>query len=1165
MQLKYFLAASAASVSLACGLASVPVAAQQITTGIDGVVTDEAGAPIAGATVTVTDTRTGASRTISTGTGGTFNATGLTTGGPYEISATADGFEGQTVSEIFTTLQGSTNLTFALTSGGGVISVSASRVRASQVAVGPGTSFTAELMETAPTFNRDLRDIIKIDPRVSLDREDSSTGGNGQDRISCLGGNDRGNAFTVDGIPQVDVYGLNDAPFASRSSSPIPYDAVRETQVQFAPFDVEYSQFTGCAINVVTKSGSNAFHGGGFFEYSDNGMRGTSLVGRGPLTVPPIEPERKYGVQLGGPIVEDTLFFFFAYEHQEAGQSQDDGPAGAGYANEIPSIPVAAFNEISQVLSDVYGIETGPLVFSRPFTNDRYFGRIDYQLNDKHRLEGTVQYVDETTVLTDDFSTTANNARITGLNTFRNSGSTSKYFSGRLYSNWTDQLSTEIRYAHSDVVDNQGPVGGGEAQDENPIPRIIVGIPGTPNNGSVLAGPGFSRSANDLRYNTDQFRATAKYDAGAHQIKLGVEYNDLDLYNLFIQNATGTLYFANVSDLREGLITSVNGGSTNPSTTQLVNRQTIGIHGNFSATGDPLDAGAVVKRQIYSVFVQDDWEINDQLSAVLGVRLDQYGGNAPNANPLFQQRYGFSNTAGFNDLPPIVQPRVALTWEPEDFMIFSRPAIRGGVGIFGGGDPGVWFGNAFQNNGITFAEGTYRSANCPGGTTTTPRTIDVVTNGQFTGVPTCFQQDGVTRAAQGLGDTQSIDPNIKLPSVIRANIGFESGLDFAPSGFFSGWRVNLDYIYSNYRNPLSLIDLSQTVDIRQGLNGYTIDGRPIYRALDPLQAGCGARLVSYDPVPVYSGLTLANAAACFGTSRDDELLLTNSDGWENHAASAVLSKSFDGGIFTDGGSTFFSAGVAYTDSKDRRNQYSSTAGSVYDGTAAFDLQDPEATRSFYNSKYNISVQTTFQEQFFDDLSTTLGITFVARSGRPYSLTWTGRVFNDDAQAFDSSLIYLPTGVSDPNIAPTSNMQAVQALTDFASALPCASRYIGQTIPRNSCSLPWYFDMDLSLSQEIPGPASLLGYADDKIRIYGTIDNFLNILDKGWNIQYRRNFTGWSDLASTTGVDAQGRYIINNAASIIPNATTGLSDYDRDEFVNITGSVWRIKVGVSYAF
>ena len=137
-----------------------------------------------------------------------------------------------------------------------------------------------------------------MDPRVSLDREDVGTGGSGADRISCLGGNDRGNTFTVDGISQGDIYGLNDTGFSSRSSTPVPYDAVRETQVQFAPFDVEYGQFTGCAINVVTKSGTNRFHGDAFYEYSSNGLRGDEVDGD---DVGPIEPDKSWGVAPGRP------------------------------------------------------------------------------------------------------------------------------------------------------------------------------------------------------------------------------------------------------------------------------------------------------------------------------------------------------------------------------------------------------------------------------------------------------------------------------------------------------------------------------------------------------------------------------------------------------------------------------------------------------------------------------------------------------------------------------------------------------------------------------------------------------------------------------------------------------------------------------------------------
>ncbi|WP_129791297.1 TonB-dependent receptor [Sphingosinicella sp. CPCC 101087] len=1133
------LCAAAAIVAPASAFIAPAAYAQQITASVSGRVADEAGAPISGATVTVTDTRTGATRTSTTGGDGLFVAQNLVTGGPYTITVQAPGFQGQTVENVTLTVQGTTTFDFALSSadGGEAIIVTAQRANVQLRAIGPGTAFSQTVLETAPSFNRDVRDIIRVDPRVSLDRDD---GGSGSDRISCLGGNDRGNSFTVDGILQSDLYGLNDTGFSSRSSTPIPYDAIREAQVQFAPFDVEYGQFTGCAINVVTRSGGNEFHGDAFFEYSDNGLRGSSVDGQ---PVGPIDADKRWGVALGGPILRDRLFFFGAYEHQEAGESQDEGPTGAGFPNEVRGVSIDQFNEISDILSSVYGIETGAPPTNLPFENDRWFGRLDWQINDDHRLELTYQRLEESTVRADDLFT-GSSPQIVGLNTFYLSGTKSDYYSARLYSQWTDNLSTEIRYSRSDIQDLQDPIGGGEAQSANPIPRIIVGIDnpdGTPD-ATVLAGPGNSRSANDLQTKVDLFRFVTNLDAGDHQFKVGFEVNRADIFNLFVQNATGTLVFRNVDDLRAGLLSPGTSTSTFPSS--VVSGGTVGAFGNFSRTGDVNDAAADFNRTIYSVYLQDDWRVNDQLEVVLGVRTDLFSGSRPDANPNFAARYGFPNTTGFSSLEPVFLPRAGFTYDFDDFAVFSRSQLRGGVGIFSGGDPLVWFGNAFQNNGFGFAEGNTTSANCPDGQ------ISVVSGGQFAGVPACIRADGISRAANGLGDTQSIDPDIKVPTVIRANIGFQSEFGFAASGLFSGWRINLDYIYSRYRDPYTLVDLSQTPI------GVTTDGRPIYRAIDPTVAGCDARLVDTNPAPVYENLS----AACFVTGRDDELMLTNSGGYSSHVASIILSKNFDGGLFTSGGSSFFTAGYAFTDSRDRRNMYNSTAGSNYDLSAAFDRQNPASSRGFYNSRHNFTFSGNFAEEFFEGLETQFGFTFVARSGRPYSLTFAGGgVFNDTASGNNNALLYIPSGINDPNVSPLSDAGAVEELTAFANSLSCAKGHVGRTIERNTCSNDWYFDLDLTFSQDLPGPGRLIsgGRFNDRIRLYAMFDNFLNFVDSGWNVQRRRNFAGLQEVASLGGVDDQGRYIITDFI--------GQDAFEEDNLINVSSSVWRIKVGVSYNF
>ncbi|MDQ2700745.1 MAG: TonB-dependent receptor, partial [Actinomycetota bacterium] len=684
----------------------------------------------------------------------------------------------------------------------------------------------------------------------------------------------------------------------------------------------------------------------------------------------------------------------------------------------------------------------------------------------------------------------------------------------------------------------------------------------------------------------DLYKAVANFDTGDHKLKVGAEINKTDIFNLFVQNATGTLVFRSLEDLENGLLSPGEAlpdpddpgeticdptNSTFPS--NVINGCTFGAFGNFSRTGDVNDAAAKFKRTIYSMYFQDDWRVNDRLNAVAGVRMDMFDGPGPDVNPNFTARYGFDNTTGFSDVDPVFLPRLGFTYDLNEFSMFRRAKLTGGVGIFSGGDPLVWFANAFQNNGFGFSEGTTGSSSCPDGQ------ISVVTGGQFTGLPECFRQAGINGAAAGSGDTQSVDPDIKLPTVWRANLGFQSDFEFGNSPWGSGWRVNLDYIYSYYKNPFTIVDLSQTPDIRKGLDGFTIDGRPIYAAIDPTDpdaAGCNAVLVSRFPV-VWENVT----EECFNRiGRDDELMLTNSKGYHSHIASVILSKDFDRGILTEGGSSYFNLGYAYTASQDRRNMFRSTAGSNYDATAAFDRQNPDASRGFYGSKHNITFSGNFREEFLSDLATTLGVSFVARSGRPYSLTFTGGsgVFNDSASGSDNALLYIPTGTADPNIAPPifdedgvqtggSNLAAVQKLVDFAKGLDCAKKYLGRSIKRNTCENDWYFDLDLRFAQEIPGPGRLFGSPhglNDKITLYAMFDNFLNFLNNGWNIQHRREFNGLQDVANIGGVDSEGRYIISGATQL-DVGSDGLTGYERDEFINTSSSLWRVKLGVSYKF
>lgn len=1138
--LKVFLAASAASVSIV-GAISTPVAAQQITSGIEGRVTDDAGNTITDASVVVRDTRTGATSRITTGSDGAFRAGNLVTGGPYTITATASGFEGQTLENVRINLSGGTELSFELSrsADGATIVVTAERANLTQLALGPGQSFSEEVLESFPSISRDVRDFIRIDPRVSLDRS------NAVDRISCLGGNDRTNTFTVDGIVQADVFGLNGTPFAARNALPIPFDAIRETSIEFAPFDVEYSGFTGCAVNVVTQTGTNRFRGSAFYTFRNEDLRGDTVDGQ-DFTPAPFE-EKRWGVTLGGPIIPDRLFFFGAYEETDLGDANDTGPAGGGFPNETNFVTQAQFDEFSQIARDVYGLETGPYPRSTAESSVRYFGRLDWYVNDDHRVEATYQRLEETNVESD-----TGNQELTGLNSFEDEGTISDYYSMRIYSNWSDEFSTELRISRSEVGDVQGPVGGGEAQSGNPITRLSVGVVGPTQNGVLSAGPGIFRSANQLDTRTDLARLTANLSTGDHDFKFGAEINDLNVFNLFAINATGTLFFSNLADFRNGLVapgffSTVFGDTADNIAAGSVGGGTI----NASPSGDINEASATFGRTIYSLYGQDNWQITDQLSVLAGLRLEFYTGDSPRVNPNFQQRYGFGNDFSFSQLDPVLLPRIAITYDFENDGFFRSSQVTGGIGIFSGGDPLVYFSNAFSNNGFSTGTGDTFDAECAGLLDANGQ-FSVVQGGVFTGFPQCATQAASNQAAAGLADTQSTDPSFEVPTVTRANLGFSSEIGFG-QGFFDNWQLQLDYIYSRFNDPLNFVDLSQVVDPSRGLNGFTVDGRPIYRPIDPTQAGCTAVLQGTGGTPpTYNNVN----AACFGTRRDDEIQLTNGRSYDSHVFSMSLAKIFDRGVFTENGSVFVNMGYAFTDSNNFRNNNSSTATSSFDESAAFDRQNPANSTSNYETRHSFTFAVNFTEEFLDGYDTQLGMFLSARSGRPYSLTFDGGgVFNDSSSGNDNALLYIPSGVGDPNVSPLSDPAAVASLIAYTDALNCASGFSGQTITRNTCNEDWFVDMDLRISQELPGPGSWFGIAQDRFEIFADVDNFLNMLDSSWNTFKTRGSFGDGQVVDLVdgGVDPQGRYII--------------SGFNPDDQQNIStsASVWRVQIGARYTF
>lgn len=1120
------VAAIAITAAFSAAVAPTPVMAQSITSTIRGAVTSSDGAPVSGATVTVVDSRSGATRTVTTGANGQFSVPNLEVGGPYVVTVVSRDYQNSRAEDVYTNISDTTNLSFRLEAAGGAadeIVVVAARSIQTDIAIGPNSVFNEQTLGDLPSIGRDIRDVLRLDPRVKID----PTNG---DAVSCVGANNRFNSFTVDGVRNNDTFGLNASGFVNRNGMPIPFDAIRETSVEFAPFDVQYNQFTGCNINAVTKSGSNEFHGSGFAVFNSQSLTGSSLEGNETNTVP--FRDYTWGATLGGPVIEDKLFFFVGYEQYKKNRPQANGPAGGGFANEMSFVTVDEANDIADAL-EARGISTGGITSVLPSESRRILTRWDWNINDNHRLAFTYQRLNEFETIQDDLST-SNNLFAFGGN-FYERGTKSQTYSARLFSNWTDNFSTEIRASRADVHDLQDPVGGGEAQSGNPIPRVIIGV----NDGAVIAGPGFSRAANQLDTQTDTIRAKADWTLGQHTLTFGYEFDQVDIYNLFAQNATGTLAFANLADFEAGLLLNT-GSSTFITGTTIANGTAAGASINAPFSDDINDAAALFSRSIHSLFAQDSIDLTPNLTALIGMRYDFYkSGDTPLENPRFEERYGFSNAVGLDGLSAFL-PRLGLTYDAGDTLM-GQTRFRAGAGVFTGGDPGVWFSNAFSNPGTTLSGPNVTINNAISGGYCTAADYDIGTTGALA-VPACLAEAAQAAAQAADGRVDAIDPDFKIPTVIRSNIGLTHTFDFGGNGFFDGWVAQLDIIYSRGRNSYDVVDVA----LHEA--GTTIDGRPYFVYVDPLKAGCDA-VRDGGLRDGWSNVTAACSTGSFAQGARQSMVLTNAEqGDRSWTFSAIFDKNFDFNGITGNAAGFdVTLGYAYSDAKDSMPGTSSVSTSNYNNIATDNIGAFPLTTSNYQIRHNVTVSTTYRDEFFKDLQSSFSFFFSARSGQPYSLTYrNGNAFGE-AGTTNRALMYIPTGPSDPNVVfgPGFDTDAYFAFLESIGAM----KYAGGIAPRNAFRSDWYFDLDFRFQQELP---SIIGV---KPKFFVDLENMLNLISDDANILKQVSFPYGANTVVLGAANPQGN----------PYQYNSFVAAGADQNINVDASLWRLQFGLRFDF
>ena len=863
---------------------------------IRGVVTNMSGDAVSGAEVVVINEATSLTRSATTDANGGYAVRNLQVGGNYSVSATNAAGDAQKLENISLSVGQITQINLQLRASTVVDTVVVTGTRiTSQIALGPSSTFDLADLESAPAINRNITDVLRRDARVYVDESRGNI-----NAVQCGGKNSRFNSLTVDGVRMNDSFGLNSNGYPTERM-PFSYDAINQVSVELAPFDAQYGGFTACNINAVTKSGSNDFFGSAFYDYTDDGLRSDSLEGQ-DITTGKYEEKRR-GFTLGGPVIADTVFFFAAFEELEGANLFDRGPIGSGAVNEV-EVTQAELDEILDIARTLYQYDPGTIPSSMPNEDEKLLVKLDWFINEQHRAALTYNYNEGNNFVESD----SDLSEFEFSNHLYERGAELTSYVGSLYSDWTDRFSTEIRYGNLTLDNRQISVGGtdfGEMRIE------LADV-------DVYIGGDDSRQSNKLDYEVDSISLTGTYALDEHLITFGYEHEALEMFNLFVPHSETEIRFDGIENFRTGYADA--------------------IYYNNSPEHIPSLAAANWGYELNTVFVQDEFNISDNVELLFGLRYDWYTtDDAPVTNPTFLEDYGFTNSATV-DGEGLIQPRFGFTYEAADNLV-----IRGGIGLYSGGDPNVWLSNTYSNNNVLQFGQRGRSFGYTDGSrslfdsdVTYSAVEDGVPAGPGYGIPSDIY-DAVTA---GVGDNFEInylDPNFKIPSEWKYAIGATLEVDetMTISGDVMVTRGQDTAIWK--RGDLELV-------------GTTGDGYPDYSSV-----------------------------------REPSFILTNSSkGNTSVVASVSVQKELPYG---------FNAVVSYahTNAEDVNPMTSSVGFSNYKNRAFFDPQEEVLSTSNYEIKDRITLVLDWERALFGQNMTSVSLYASANQGPSYSYSYNGTI------------------------------------------------------------------------------------------------------------------------------------------------------------------------------
>ncbi len=750
--------------------------AQVTTSSMTGTIKDATG-PLPGASIKAIHKLTGTVYTAGTNNDGKFNILNMRAGGPYTVEIKFIGFQPTVYNDIYLQLGVSEKVNATLSDN--AVALNEVKVVAnkdgliSKSKTGTSTSVSRNQLEMLPTITRNINDFARLSPIAQV-RNSSSDGS--PMGISFGGQSTRYNQFAVDGANATDVFGLtsNGTNGGQAGINPIPFDAIDQVNVSLTPYDITQGGFTGGAMNAVTKGGTNEVHGSVFGTLQNQDFVGKSYTTRAKYAD---FKNYQFGATLGGPIIKDKLFYFIAYEGLDRKQplaNQPGGPDG------VSQVDVAKAQQLKDYVLDTYGYDVGAINgLNNTRTSNSIFARIDWNINDKHKLMIRGNYVEG-----DYYNISAGRTSMTfGNGGFAQANKTTSLV-GELSSKVAANMSNIFRFTYTRVRDARK-IG-------SPFPSVAI----TDNGITYRFGGDYSSQANSLAQ--DNFTLTNNFNiyAGKHNITIGTDNLFYKTSNVFLQGLYGDYTFG-ANGSFDGFI---NGNSQD----FLTKYQT-----TYSTDPRNPRAAAEIQMAQFSVYAQDAWDIRDNFKLTYGVRAEipTYF-NSPVENAAFNSSAIATQNGILNTNPPktqfIVSPRVGFNW---DVNKDGLTQVRGGAGVFTGRIPMVWVSNQYTNTGQATIK---YSAN---------NNAAIIAEGITFDPANPYQGTPATTPAT---EVDVADRNFQAPRVFKTNLAIDQKLPWGVVGTF-------EVMYSKTIKDILYKDLNL------GTSPYTLDlgngvTRPFYNS-----------------------------------------------------------------------------------------------------------------------------------------------------------------------------------------------------------------------------------------------------------------------------------------------------------------------------------------------